>query len=279
MFGYVVAEKTSLTESELQRYQGCYCGLCRCIGQTYGSLQRAALNYDMTFLVLLLSSLYEPAENAGQNCCIAHPAKPRNHWQNELTKYAAAMNMALAYHNCLDDWHDEHSFKALLQASVFHNSANKVSSVYPRQWEAIVTCMDTLSEIENSNLQDPDSGANAFGRLMGELFVWKDDRWSSLLRQAGEALGRYIYLLDALLDAPKDQKSGVYNPFLDRYSHGMTKEDYLPVLKMLMGECTDAVERLPLLQDLGLIRNILYSGIWTKYYQGNSCPAEEGNHV
>ena len=94
MFGYVVAERSSLSETELLRYQSCYCGLCRCIGESYGSLQRAALNYDMTFLVLLLSSLYEPEEVQGQSRCIVHPAVPRAHWQSDVTAYAAAMNMA-----------------------------------------------------------------------------------------------------------------------------------------------------------------------------------------
>ena len=63
MFGFVVADRSKMTQEQLNRYQSCYCGLCRCIGVRHGNLQRAALNYDMTFLVLLLSSLYEPEED------------------------------------------------------------------------------------------------------------------------------------------------------------------------------------------------------------------------
>ena len=279
MFGYVVADRSSITQEALTRYQSCYCGLCRCIGQTYGSLQRAALNYDMTFLVLLLSSLYEPDEQHGLQRCTAHPFSTHTYWTTEATQYAAAMNMALAYHNCIDDWHDERKAKAFLLAKLFQKSAVSVSAVYPRQWQAIETCMHTLREVEQQNLQDPDAGSNAVGRLMGILFSWKDDRWTPLLDQLGQALGRFIYLLDALLDLPEDAKTGSYNPFLDRYHQGLQLQDYLPVLKMMMGECTDALERLPLLQDLDLLRNILYAGVWTRLSQQKTTSHKEGNHV
>lgn len=277
MFGYVVADRSTLTEEEILRYQSCYCGLCRVIGEQYGTLQRAALNYDMTFLVLLLSSLYEPQEYSNSRRCSVHPFRSRCHWNNETTAYAAAMNMALAYHNCMDDWHDERKLRSLTQAKLFARSKLEAEHQYPRQCSAIEQCIQTLSEIEAADIQEPDAGANAFGALMGQLFVWKDDRWSPLLRQLGENLGRFIYLADALNDLALDVKKGAYNPFRDRYVDGLDLQSYLPVLRILMGECTDAFERLPLLQDLGLLRNILYSGVWVRLNQRHT--GKEEHHV
>lgn len=279
MFGYVVAERSSLTEEALNRYRECYCGLCRSIGQQFGALQRAALNYDMTFLILLLSSLYEPEEQQHSCFCIMHPRKPCTSWQSEITQYAAAMNVALAYHNCMDDWHDDRKLNARLLAGLFRTGASVAQNQYPRQWQAMEQCMVRLSEIEAADLQEPDQGSAAFGDLMAELFVWKEDRWSPLLRQMGSCLGRYIYLLDALLDLPEDVSSNSYNPFRDRYQKGLNKTDYLPVLKMLMGECTNAMEQLPLVQDLALLRNILYAGVWTGYYRSNKQADKEEKHV
>lgn len=63
MFGYIIANLTLLDENQKQRYQSCYCGLCHMIRTEFSSLSRLSLNYDMTFLVLLLSSLYEPGGN------------------------------------------------------------------------------------------------------------------------------------------------------------------------------------------------------------------------
>ena len=69
MFGYLVADPGLLTEEELARYRGCYCGLCRCLKERHGEAARLALTYDMTFLTLLLSSLYEPGEETGRLRC------------------------------------------------------------------------------------------------------------------------------------------------------------------------------------------------------------------
>ena len=260
MFGFVVADRGTLTEEQLIRYRGCYCGLCRCIGHTYGTLPRLALNYDMTFLVLLLSSLYEPEETADCRVCAVHPFRKQEYWQSSVTQYAAAMNMALAYYNTLDDWQDERKASSYVLSSLFRSAATEAAKAYPRQWHAMETCMETLGELEASDSQNADVGANAFGDLMAELLVWREDRWSSLLRQMGHALGRFIYLMDAVLDLPEDRKKGCYNPL----SHS-DPQYYEPLLTMFLGECTDILERLPLVQDLDILRNILYSGVWTRW--------------
>lgn len=275
MFGYVAADRGALDDGQLRRYKGCYCGLCRAIGQSYGTLQRAALNYDMTFLILLLSSLYEPEEVSGESRCLVHPVQRHAYWQTAATDYAAAMNVALAYHNCLDNWHDDRSVAGLAEAALFRNSAQKAALGYPRQWAAIENCLERLARIEAENRQGPDAGANTFGELMGELFVWREDRWQPQLRQMGQALGRYIYLLDAVLDLPADRKRKRYNPLLPLAGDGDEKERFKPILEMCMGECTEAFEQLPLVQDADLLRNILYSGVWTRFYWKNGAPDKE----
>lgn len=73
MFGYVMANPQELTPRQRERYLGCYCGICRAIGANASYPSRLVLNYDMVFLALLLSSLYEPAEEQGQGRCLAHP--------------------------------------------------------------------------------------------------------------------------------------------------------------------------------------------------------------
>ena len=97
MFGYITADPGSLTQAEIDRYGGCYCGLCRCLSHRHGFCGRMTLTYDMTFLVLVLSSLYEPEETAGSGRCPVHPVKPRSYWQNRFTDYAADLNLMLAW--------------------------------------------------------------------------------------------------------------------------------------------------------------------------------------
>jgi sortase (surface protein transpeptidase) len=40
MFGYVIARKDTLSEDQLARYQGCYCGLCNALKAHFGALHR-----------------------------------------------------------------------------------------------------------------------------------------------------------------------------------------------------------------------------------------------
>ena len=72
--------------------------------QRHGFSGRLTLTYDMTFLVLLLSALYEADEERGMELCPAHPLRRHFYWQTRYTDYAADMNVVLAYYNCRDDW-------------------------------------------------------------------------------------------------------------------------------------------------------------------------------
>ena len=107
MFGYVTVDPKVLTPQQRARFQGCYCGLCRCLRREYGLKGQLTLSFDMTFLLLTLSSLYEPAETGGEERCAPHPRKKHAWVENEFTAYAADMNIALAYHKLMDDWADE----------------------------------------------------------------------------------------------------------------------------------------------------------------------------
>ena len=149
-------------------------------------------------------------------------------------------------------------------AGVFAPGLQEIKDRYPRQCEAIETCIAQLGKLEKENCPDPDAPAGCFGQLMEELLCYRLDRWEDTLRQMGNALGRFIYLADAATDYRRDKKKQRYNPFL---AMGMEEdrqqwEDYLV---MAMGRCTKNYERLPLVQDKNLLDNILYSGIWIQY--------------
>ena len=264
MFGYVTANWKELTKEQQDRYQSVYCGICRRIREQSSNVCRLGLSYDMAFLSLLLMSLYEPEEVSGGNACMLHPIKKRSWVDNEYVRYAADMNVALAYYNCLDDWQDDKKLTAKVMANVFGKRYPEIEERYPRQCRAIRDCITRMSELEKENCFNPDMPAGCFGELMGELLVYQEDLWAPHLRRLGMALGRFIYLLDAAVDYSKDKRKGKYNPYL---SMGMEKdwnrwEEYLV---LAMGSCTRSYEMLPLVQDKGLLDNILYSGVWVSY--------------
>ena len=264
MFGCLIANEALLSEPEKARYKGCYCGLCRVLKQRHGFFGRVALTYDMTFLVLALTSMLEPEEARGMERCMAHPMRRHFYWQNDITTYAADMNVALAYHNCRDDFLDDGSAIGFWEAEILQEQYAIVKELWPRQCAAIGRQLQALSALEQENRQEPDNAAGCFGRLLGELFV-TDDPLTERLRPFGEALGRMIYLQDAVIDLDKDRERGSYNPLRALADAGWGEPEMKALLTAQLGVCCDTFERLPLLQDTGLMRNILYSGIWQRY--------------
>ncbi len=258
MFGHVTASIKELSQAQLQRYRSVYCGICRQIRLRCSSFARLGLSYDMAFLALLHSSLYEPEEQSGKRACGLHPIRPRPWVDSPYIAYCADLNVALAHYKFLDDYEDEGRHTAKFMANRF--AVDAIEARWPRQCEAIRACLTRLSALESENCTDPDAVAGCFGELMAELFVYEEDMWASTLRQAGYALGRFIYLADAAEDFAADRKKHHYNPF--------QREDWAQWeiwLVMAMGRCTRFYEMLPLVQDKDILDNILYSGVWTRF--------------
>lgn len=263
MFGYVTINKMELKFKEYYSYRGYYCGLCKCLKAEYGNMSRMTLNYDMTFLILLLSSLYEPQNKTYSERCMVHPGKKQLVIQNEITGYAASMNVMLSYYNMLDNWNDEKDIKSLAVCRVLKKDMEKASSRYPEKAEFINQGLKNITSLEKENSKDPEAVSNEFGHLMEEIFVLKHDQWEKCLRKIGFYAGKYIYLLDALEDMEKDEKNNSYNPF-----NNMETEDRMEYAKELimlnLSFLSSEIEKLPLIQDKGIIDNIIYSGILNK---------------
>ena len=265
MFGYVIANREQLTEEQELIYRGYYCGLCRSLKKQFGNLGRLTLNYDMTFMVLLLADLFDPQTLQKTGRCAVHPCKRKTMMENELIDYGAAMNMLLAYYNLLDDWEDEKKRSARGAARRIQRFMPEIQKRFPRQTKAVLQGMEELRAEENKGPRDLDSAANIFGRLLGQLFVYKKDFWAEDCRRFGEALGHFIYWMDAYEDLAKDQKKGSYNPFVLIADQPDFENRVAEMLKNSLGECALILERLPLVEHLEILRNVLYSGIWSKY--------------
>ena len=262
MFGYVMANLKELEKPRRKRYAAVYCGICRGIRAQCSQVCRLALSYDTAFLSLLLMSLYEPEETGGDHACVLHPG--RSWTDNKYIRYGADMNVALAYYNALDDYEDEGKAASKLLCQVFGKELERIRETYPRQCEAIETGIRSLKALEKENCPNPDEPAGCFGSLMGELLVYEEDLWAPSLRKMGDALGRYIYLADAAVDYHRDQKKKQYNPFL-AMGMGEDWDAWEEYLVLAIHRCTDAYERLPLVQDKDILDNILYSGVWLEY--------------
>lgn len=263
MFGYVIINQSDLTEEELLRYRQCYCGLCHSLKEQSGNLSRLMLTFDLTFLALLLNAMYEPGERPGEGPCIIHPLKKQTWWQSEMTDYAADMTVLLGYQKLMDDWNDDCNPVRLWESLPFKGKYRKIAERYPRQSEVLEDRMAKLSFMEIQGEQDPDKAAGLFGDIMAEIFVYREDRWAETMRNLGGSLGRFIYMMDAVIDLEKDLKSGNYNPLKELPD--AHENHYRDFLEMLLGETVYYFDKLPIVDDASIIKNILCSGVWSEY--------------
>lgn len=261
MFGYVVANLEKLTPAQKERYSAVYCGLCKSLGKQHGLACRMTLTYDMTFLILLLSSLdrTELAE-AGSFRCGLHPVKKRQYISNQHTAYAADMNVLLAYSQRMDDWQDERKLLSLVQAKAISSQIEQIKEKYPRQNQALVDGLQALSALESAGETNPDLPATAFGSILAAIFAKGGHAQETQLHAFGDKLGRFIYLMDAVVDLKEDIKAERYNPLV-----AVDSSRHEEILEVMMADCTQAFLELPMIRDQELMENILYSGVWTSY--------------
>lgn len=264
MFGYVIVNKPELKVRELETYQSYYCGLCKQLREKCGFGGQLSLSYDMTFLAMLLTGLYEPEETEDLERCVRHPVSRHRVKKNAMIGYVADMNLLLTWYKCKDDVRDEKRIDRGIYAASLHRSVRTLGKQYERQAEAVRVHLDRMHALETDGCKDLDALSGCFGALLGELFVIKEDEWASALRKMGCLLGRFIYVLDAYDDMERDAKKGCFNPLLLQ-KRNETDDWIYQVLTLYATELATEFEKLPILQNVEILRNILYAGIWTRY--------------
>lgn len=265
MFGYVVIDKPELKCREFDEYRGFYCGLCKTLAKEHGFFARLCVSYDLTFLSLLYSGLYEPKlENACERCII-HPCSRHCAVRHSYQSYCGDMTVYLTWLKCMDDWRDERKHGKRLYAALLGGKAKKVQAKYKEKCDKIGSLMQELSEKERRQEKDLDCVSGLFGKMLAEIFVMKNDNWEPLLRNMGFYLGKFIYILDAYDDLEEDIRKTSYNPLID-ISERQDFDAYIrQILTFIIAECCKNYHQLPVVEHASILENILYSGVWTGY--------------
>ena len=270
MFGYIAPVMNTLTEPQQARYKEAYCGLCLSLAKRSGHFGRITLSNDITFLAILVSSLYEPEESEKRIRCTIHPVKQRTARVSPLFDFAADMNILLMYYKLEDQRRDEHGPAGRIGSHMLRKAMDRIRSDWPDQCREVSEALEKLWKLEDdpgsAGAELADTLCNLSGQMLGAVFVPKpDDIWARGLRAVGEGLGRFVYWMDAYEDLKKDVKHNRFNPlrsYMDRPDFESFCKD---TLEMLISEATEPFELLPLEKDLDILRNILYSGVWQRY--------------
>ncbi len=266
MFGYVRINKMDLTFREYENYKGYYCGLCKYLKENHGEISRIGLNYDITFLIVILSAIYKPKTNIFEEVCLVSPFKRKKKLINEITEYAASMNVLLTYYKLEDNLLDDKGVKDILAYNLYKSKLKIAHEKYPHKSKIIKEQMKLLNELEKNKEYNIDKVSNTFGELMGEIFAYKKDKYEDDLRRIGFNIGKYIYILDAYEDLNEDYKKGRYNPFMEY----INKREELKIrvdrlISISLGLLASSIDRLNLQVNRGIIENIVYSGVYLRY--------------
>ena len=220
MFGYVRPTPDRLTAEEQQRFEGAYCGLCHTLGKRYGLAGRMILNYDLTFLAMLLS------EGAVERCtkrCLIHPVRGRPcAYGGSAFDLAADMSVILTWWQIQDGIVD-HGFISGLKyraaSLLLRRAYRKARALRPEFDESTRQHLQTLSQLEKAECPSLDAAADTFARLLADAAneVAQPVK-RRVLEQMLYHLGRWVYLMDAADDLKKDVKTGSYNPLPLRYA-------------------------------------------------------------
>ncbi len=272
MFGYIRVYHPELKVKEYEFYRGVYCGLCRSMGKCTGQCSRMTLSYDFAFLALVRLSLSGDPICFSRKRCLAHPFKKRNYLKhNETLAYCASAAAILNYHKLTDDLSDEHGFKklraVLARPFVAHGRKKAKKAGLSELDSAVSAALTRLSALEKEQRPSVDQPAALFGELLGEIMAFGlSGSAARVARSLGIAVGKWIYIADALDDLEADAAKQRYNPFLLLWGKVPNQTERESIQTALKNQLYDAEAAINLMvtEDLiiqGLIENILYLGM------------------
>ncbi len=283
MFGYVMPLKDELKIKEYNQFKSYYCGLCFHIKKGFGNFPRLFLNYDMAFLGLLLDSLNPNKTEIENKKCLTNPITKKSVVSNcSALAYAAAMNLSLVYYKLIDDAYDDKNIKSRLAAFLLKYYTKKFD---PKISEINTVIQKNLSELsimeKEKSFSCIDEICHPFSLIVAQLFKMypssvindngtiRDD-----LFQFGYALGKWIYMIDALDDLKSDMKKNKFNPLNYLYnSKHLTYEELFKEIKEPVSftilncgyTCKLYLDKLPITKHKEILENIISLGMMDQY--------------
>ena len=274
MLGYVRTDAQELRVREHQYYRALYCGLCHRMGKCTGACSRMTLHYDFVFLATLRLALTGEATGIQKKRCLIHPLRRRPAVEGcRALDYCADASALLVHHKLMDDRADERGFKRLLSVTALpflSRGYKRARRRHPALDATISACLCELSDYEagKKEFENADQLAEVFGRLMAAVFSHDLEGADARIAAAmGNALGRWLYLIDAADDFDEDRKKRRFNPLRQAFGETPTPRDWQNLCATLTALLCEA-ERAFLLIDgysapeqKEILANVLYLGL------------------
>lgn len=224
MFGYVKPYSSLLRVKDYEFYKAVYCGLCGCTAKCNGCSSTLTLSYDVAFLALVRMALSGERFTVEKKRCPVHPLKKRPHVARcKELEFCSDIGVLLTYYKIIDNVNDEKGkkrFAARLMLPPFAKARRKVIKHGGAEADAIINeGLSELHRLENEHSPSADETSDTFARMLSRLASLGLEGSSRVIAEnAAFAVGKWIYIADAVDDVESDRITGSYNPIIELYS-------------------------------------------------------------
>lgn len=271
MFGYLQPEKRELKIKDYELYNSVYCGLCRRLGKDYGITARLTLSYDCTVFAMLAMAVKNSRCIITRGHCTFNPLKKCLFCETEDDAFdiAGALSVIMTWYKLKDTAQDSGFFgKAAAKAGkvFFSRSYKKAAAAFPFIDKATAEMMEKQLQAEKDNA-GVDKSAEPTAQLIASMCrtLSDDPTDSHILEVFGYFTGRWIYLMDAADDLPKDVRKKTFNPFKAKLDETGSMEDTMEycneALNLTAAQIVLSYELLPISSFKEILDNIVYNGI------------------
>lgn len=281
MFGYVYPFKPDLKIKYYNTFKSYYCSLCHAIKNNYGNIPRISINFDITFMAILLDSFSSTKPNIQKKTCLIHPTEKKLIIKdNSSINYTSHINIILTHNKIIDDINDENNLFSKIIFPISNKYIQKLPKIFQEINLIISKYLKNLQILESSQeALSIDEYSHPFGNIVKNIFSFYgklnnfEKNYLHSIENMGYNLGKWIYLIDAFNDIEKDFKKKSFNPILKIHKINFEnnfdilkfkreiKEDFSSTLTFINLKCLENFENLSLTKNYDLIENILQLGM------------------
>lgn len=287
MFGYVSPDSPYLFKKDEVLYKALYCGLCKGIGKGCGQVARSAITYDMAFVSALVHNIRGEDVKIEKRRCAIHWIKRRPITAaDEVTVALGCVNTVLAYYKLCDDKADGDKRGALRH--LYKSGYKRAKKQRPEIERIMKREISRQAELEKAGCNRVDEAADPSAVMLRDLSDYLLGEFATdYTRKLFYALGKWVYLADALDDYDKDVKKGRYNAFYyackikcKREAIRQNGKEWAFIFDSLFADLRESISNINFRFNHDLTDNIILRGVPLKtrtlFYGKNCCENRQG---
>lgn len=248
MLGYLHPKLKCSNPKLKEQYKALYCGLCHSLKKNYGYRGIACLNYEVTFLLLLIISAREKESVIFHGSCCLTPfvRVPFIDYLSREVKTSADISILVSGFEIKDNINDGGVFVWKIFDRLL-NKLNETATNEISEFEAsIKNKLNTFYHLEKKGSDDIDeilcSCGDIVEKFVEPLLPAVEGPVAEIISMIANYIGQWIYLVDACDDLQKDISTDSFNPLRHLSEYRIVRDK----MAGLVLHIRELISRLPL---------------------------------